>query len=118
MSDLINIIKEEYRELGTGLEIKRKTLTSVKLKLEGNRVFYYIKNYDGEALFTNAISILPDQENKEIFKKIVKTNERIAKRIGVNQIKSEASTELDRAWLKNLGYNFEDRGYWGIKKLK
>ena len=117
MSDLIDIIKKSY--VGLGAEVKSDgDLTSVQLKLESNHVFYYMKNYDGEVLITNEISILPDQENEEMFKKIIKKNEIIANNLGIKQINTEALTNTDKGWLEKLGYVFEDGKYIGIKKIK
>ncbi len=118
MNNLTNIIKETYTGLGEELKINEGCLTSVKLKLEKNIIFYYIKNYDGEVLVTNEISILPDQENEEIFKKIIEKNEIIANKLGIKQINTEALTDTDKGWLEKLGYVFEDEKYMGIKKLK
>lgn len=115
--DLIDIVKETYA--GLDAEIKNDgPLISIQLKLDENSVFYYLKRYEDGTLTTNEISILPDQENEKIFKKIVEKNELIAKKSKAKEIYAEALTDMDKDWLIGLGYIFEDKKYGGIKKLQ
>ena len=121
MSGLVEAMREEYEDIFnksgelTITPIKFDQLNSVEFETNGKYAFCYVSVK--EKIFTT-IEIVTYPEDEKIFKKVVKVNESVARRLDFLQINTEALDDGDKISLQEQGYEFGDGKYLGCKKLK
>lgn len=117
--ELIDAIKESYREVFPGnevVEITGEDIFLVKFNKSGHDLFYNIIQR-GDELVTNEISIMLNAD-ENLFYDVVDMNKKIGKKLRCSKLITEALYGVDKKWLQNKGFVFGEDSYVGGYNLK